>query len=127
MIEQLEDNLRLLETSRVANAGITSTISTAQLQKTLRKVPPVSAADRRAALEAYYTREAQNDARSVLYPAVLNLLETLKQSDEDFRRVIVKDPKLTEKERRLLAEITRKRMVRALQSFTALINSFKGA
>lgn len=126
-IKQLRDKLRLLETARSANAALTSSVSTALVQKDLRKMPPLSASDRRAALEAYYAREAATDSQSALYPAVVNLLDTLQKSDADFRRVIVKDPTLTEKERRLRAEITRKRVVRALQSFTALINSFRGA
>ena len=127
LIRQLRGKLRLLETARSANAGLSSTVSTALLQKALRKTPPLSASDRRAALEAYYAREAESDSQGALYPAVINLLDTLEKSDADFRRVIVKDPTLTEKEKRLLAEITRKRVVRALQSFTALVNSFRGA
>jgi hypothetical protein len=127
LITQLRGRLRLLETSRSANAAIVSALNTAQVQKALRKSPPLSAADRRAALEAFYAREAETDMKSALYPAVLNLVATLEQSDKDFRRVIVKDPDLTEKERRILAEITRKRVVRALQNFTSLINSFRGA
>lgn len=127
LIKVLRGKLRFLETGRSGNAGIVSALNAAQVQKALRTRPPLSASERRAALENYYGREAAYDSESILYPAVVELIDTLEQSDSDFRRVIVKDPKLTDKERRLLAEITRKRVGRALQSFTALINSLRGA
>lgn len=127
LIKELRGKLRFLETGRSGNAAIVSALYAAQVQKVLRTRPPLSASERRSALETYYGREAAYDTESILYPAVVKLINTLDQSDADFRRVIVKDPKLTEKERRLLAEITRKRVVRALQSFTALLNNLRGA
>lgn len=127
LIKSLNGKLRLLETGRSANAAIVSALNAAQVQRVLKARPPFSASERRAALETYYGRQAAYDSESILYPAVVKLIDTLGQSDADFRRVIVKDPTLTDKERRLLAEITRKRVVRALQSFTALLNSLRGA
>jgi hypothetical protein len=127
LIKSLRSKLRFLETGRSGNAAIVSALNAAQVQKTLSVRPPLSASDRRAALETYYSRQAAYDSESVIYPAVVKLIDTLGQSDEDLRRVIRKDPKLTDKERRLLAEITRERVVRALQSFTALLNSLSGA
>ena len=71
-----------------------------------------------------YAARAKARADDRLYPAVTQLLSELQNADEDFRRVIVKDPTLTKAERRKLAEITRQRIVSALQTFTALLKAF---
>lgn len=127
LIAALREHLDTWELSRKSDRAIENVIETALLSATFAADPPVAGAQRRAALQNYYRREAERLAANQLHPRLDALLLTLKQADEDLRRVLQPDPNLTPAEQARVAELNRKRIVRALDGLTDIITAFRRA
>jgi hypothetical protein len=124
MIGALRRSLSAWEGSRKNDSLLRLGVTNALAKRVLDAVPPSKPAERREALRTEYSARAKARAEDRFHPAVLRMLSELESADADFRRVIVKDPALTKAERRKLAELTRQRVVSALQTFTALVKAF---
>ena len=124
MIGALKKTMFIWENSRKNDSLLRLGVSKILIKRVLEGTSIAQSNERREALRMDYAARAKARADDRLYPAVTQLLSELQNADEDFRRVIVKDPTLTKAERRKLAEITRQRIVSALQTFTALLKAF---
>jgi hypothetical protein len=124
MISALRRTLSAWELSRKSDSVIRLGVTKTLAKRVLDAVPPSKPAERRDALRMDYGARAKARTEDRFHPAVVRMLSELEAADADFRRVIVKDPTLTKAERRKLAEITRQRVVAALQTFTALVKAF---
>ena len=76
-------------------------------------------------MKTFYGLEAASRASGRIYPVLDGVLVALDQSDRDLRRILPESPSLSRKERDRVAEINRQRIVRALESVTAMITSFR--
>jgi hypothetical protein len=124
MIGALKRSLSAWEGSRKNDVLLRSGVTKILTKRVLDAVPPSKPAERREALRTEYSARAKARAEDRFHPSVIRMLSELESADADFRRVIVKDPALTQAERRKLAEITRQRVIAALQTFTALVKAF---
>jgi hypothetical protein len=124
MINVLKRSLSAWEGSRKNDALLRLGVAKILSKRVLDAVPLSKPAERREALRMEYGARAKGRAEDRFHPAVQNMLAELESADADFRRVIVKDPALTKAERRKLAELTRQRVVAALQTFTGLVKAF---
>ncbi len=127
IIAILRRNLGTWDRRRREDLLLIARINDSLLDATIRRQPPLTASVRREALRANYAMRAANAASYQLFPALVQLLTTLDQADKDFRRILVEDPELNDRDNRQLAELTRQRIVQALGHFTALITAFRGA
>jgi len=127
VISALRNEVTRWESSRNRDAAVATVVNQLLLGTLINRPVPLAPEVRRAALRAYYDRVAANQAADLLEPALTNLLNTLEQADRDFRRILVRDPELNERESRRVAELTRQNIVRALERVTALITAFRGA
>lgn len=123
----LRRHLLTWENARKADQALRSGIVAVTAQAVLARTPPASPGDRRAALRNFYSRQRDAAAEATLYLALDNALQTLSSADGDLRRVIVEQPKLNAEERALVAEATRKRVIRAMDGIAAMITAFPGA
>jgi hypothetical protein len=124
MIGALRRSLSAWEGSRKNDSLLRLGVAKVLAKRVLDAVPPSKPAERREALRTEYSARAKARAEDRFHPAVVRMLAELESADADFRRVIIKDPALTKAERRKLAELTRQRVVGALQTFTALVKAF---
>lgn len=127
VVRVLRDQLRTWENSRKADELLRQTVNTALLRSVIEKNPPATPAERREALTSWYSRDATRRASARIQPALDAVLATLGQADQDMRRVLRENPDLKPAERRKIAELNRKRIIRALDLFTSLVTSFRGA
>lgn len=127
VIASLRSHLRLWETRRGADAAVREFIVASIVKRSVDSRPPTSISARREALTSYYALSDANDASAKIHPALDDVLRELDKADRGFRRVLAPNPDLNDKERARIAELNRQRIVRALQSLTALITSFRGA
>jgi hypothetical protein len=126
LIEALRNDLWAWERRRAGQANAMQRINDLLLNGILQR-SSLTVAQRREALRANYDRAAKNRAGALLHPALLDLLETFEKADRDFRRIIVDDPELNDRENRRVVELTRQRIVQGLERLTALVNAFRGA
>ena len=124
MISALKRSLSAWESSRKNDSLLRLGVAKILTKRVLDAVPPSKPVERREALRMEYSARAKARAEDRFHPAVMRMLTELESADADFRRIIVKDPTLTKAERRKLAELTRQRVVAALQTFTGLIKAF---
>ena len=127
VIASLRDDLLTWNGSRASDELLRLAVMEAIVDRTVGRRPPASVGERRDAVSSLYALKDAHDASRALYPALRKVLDELETADKDLRRVLVRNPDLTPKERAKIAEINRQRIVRALNSLTALITSFRGA
>lgn len=126
-VELLRRHLLTWEIARKADVAVRSGISAVTAQAVLARSPPSSPGERRAALRDFYTRQHDAAAEAALYPALDNDLRAMGSANADLCRIIVQHPKLSREERAVVAEATRKRIIRAMDGIASLITSFRGA
>lgn len=126
LIRALRDHLVTWEISRKSDRATELLIEAALLSSVFNAQPPAEGSARRTALDNYYRRDAERLAGDQLHPKLDALLHALEQADADLRRVLEPNPNLTDEERRRVAEISRKRIVRALDGLTEIINAVRG-
>lgn len=124
MIKELQRSLLAWEISRKNDSLLRTGVAKILTKRVVDAVPPAKPTERREALRMEYSARAKAKTEDKFYPGVKRMLAELESADADFRRVIVKDPALTKAERRKLAELTRQRVVAALQTFTGLLRAF---
>lgn len=124
---RLKRNLAIWETSRLADDQLRQQASSALVERVIHRRNPAAPRERREALSAYYEREAARRGSQTLFPALSRLVDTLDVADREMRGILRANPNLSDKHRRRVAEINRKRIIRALESVTALITAFRGA
>lgn len=127
LIATLRADLDDWEDRRGTQAGMMQNINDRLVQGLLQRQPPLTVAQRREGLRANYDLAAKNRAGELLYPALTQLLNAFETADSDFRRIIVEDPELNDRENRRIAELNRQRIVEGLERVTALITAFRGA
>jgi hypothetical protein len=126
LIESLRGDLEDWEDRRKTQAIMMQEINDRLVAAALRGTP-MTVAQRREVLRANYDRAAKNRAGALLRPALIQLLDAFQKADRDFRRIIVEDPELNDRENRRIAELNRQRIVEGLERVTALITAFRGA
>jgi len=127
MIDVLRADLNGWNRSRAGDQLLRKTVTDAIVERTVDRRPPASFEERRTALYNQYTLLDHHEASLELYKALNTVLDELQNSDEQFRSLLKPNPTLDDKQRRKRAEITRQRLVRALDAVTALATSFLGA
>lgn len=123
----LRRHLLTWENARKADVAVRSGISAVTAQAVLARSPPGSPGERRAALRDFYARQHAAAAEAAVYPALDNALRAMEAANADLCRIIVDHPKLSREERAVLAEATRKRIIRAMDGIASMITSFRGA
>ena len=123
----LREQLLAWNTARATASGVALGASASLLRGAVAPGATATPRERRDAVMLFYARQTSEEQAAALYPALENVLAALEASDTDFRRVLVKDPTLSAKERARVLEIGRKRLVRALQLVTDLSTAFAGA
>lgn len=127
IIKALRGQLETWEGERKTDLLLRNGLMSTEVARLVRAVPPAPDKERREAIAALYAGNRNYRASARIEPALDALLAALLESDRDLRRVLRDRPNLTDKERAKVAEINRKRIIRALEGVTALITSFKGA
>jgi hypothetical protein len=126
VLDALSEHLGAWENSRSADDGFRLQIEGDLVRRLIDANPPVSVDERRKALTNYYALQDVIGADRAIYPALTSSIDDLRQADRDLRRVLVEHPKLTRAERSQIAEINRQRAIRAMDTLSALVMSFKG-
>jgi len=127
LIASLRADLEEWEQSRADDEVTRLAIVGAIRRRAIISRPPVPSAQRREAVTSYYNLQDAYSAAAKIHPALDVVLGELAAADANLRRVIVTNPRLTDKERARIAELNRQRIVRALERITALITAFRGA
>lgn len=124
-INALRSDLQGWENQRKADLLLRQTLLGTRLARLVSVAPPAADKERREAMAAFNASSRNYRASARIQPALDAVLSTLLQSDRDLRRVLRVHPNLSKKERAKVAEINRKRLIRALDGVTALITAFK--
>ena len=127
LIASLRNHLQAWEIGRRSDANLRFVIAGALLGQSARIDPPLPASQRREFAQVYYTQAAARIDAAKLAPAIDETLAGIAEADSSFREVLKENPKLSPKQRKRLAEITRERLVRAFDSLAALVLAAKGA
>lgn len=125
LIATLEEQLRGWQQTLVFEAAAQQAANQVLVRSLLAR-PDLNPAARRAVLTAYFEREDARQKLLLLYPALQSLLDVLQVTDSNLRRILRERPNLTREERMRIAEINRVRVLRALESVTAIVTSFRG-
>ncbi len=126
IIKALRDHLAAWELSRRADEGLRFVLAGVLIRQAQAAEPSLPAAKRREFARSYYDRAAAGITSAKLKPALDAALEEVAATDADLRRVLMEHPKLSDAERRELAQITRERLARAFDTLTQLVLAFKG-
>ena len=126
LVASLRNHLAAWEVGRRSDANLRFVIAGALLGQSARIDPPLPAGQRREFAQIYYAQSSARIDAAKLAPALDETLAGLAEADDSFRAILKQNPKLSSKQRRRLADITRQRLIRAFDFLTALLVAAKG-
>lgn len=126
LITAMRDHLANWELSRKTNANLSYVIAGLMYGRSSQIDPPLPAATRRDYADAYFAASEPLISSAKLQPALDRSLAEVADADVELRDTLASNPRLTDKQKQRLSELTRERLITVFNSLTKLLTAAKG-